>query len=178
MASSTATWAYETGAHASEDAIAERLRASAAQGYPFLVAEGAASRELLGYACVSPYRPREGWRFVVEDSVYVAPAAQRRGVGSALLTALCAAAARCGFRAVVAAISVERDDAGGEGAPSVALHRAAGFALAGRLPAVGWKHGRWADCVFMQRELGAGAAAPPEEEALPPALRVAPEDRR
>jgi phosphinothricin acetyltransferase len=50
---------------------------------------------------------------------------------------------------------------GGEPA-SVALHKSLGFADAGRLSAVGWKHGRWLDSVYMQLALGAGAGTLPQ----------------
>ncbi|MCF5640715.1 GNAT family N-acetyltransferase, partial [Pseudomonas syringae] len=40
-----------------------------AKGLPYLVAERAG--EILGYGYVTPYRPRPGYRFTVEDSVYV-----------------------------------------------------------------------------------------------------------
>jgi phosphinothricin acetyltransferase len=48
-------------------------------------------------------------------------------------------------------------------APSIGLHAACGFARAGLLPGIGWKHGRWVDSVLMTRALGAGAGAPPPE---------------
>ncbi len=61
-----------------------------------------------------------------------------------------------GFRQMVAVIG----DSGN--AASIALHKRAGFTTAGLLKAAGWKHGRWVDSVLMQRPLGAGAGAPPE----------------
>jgi phosphinothricin acetyltransferase len=67
--------------------------------------------------------------------------------------ALCTGA---GFRQMVAVIG----DSGN--AASIALHKRAGFTPAGLLKAAGWKHGRWVDSVLMQRPLGAGAGAPPE----------------
>lgn len=125
-----------------------------AKGWPFLVArddEGA----VLGYAYASQFRPRAAYAWACEDSIYVAPAAQGRGIGRALLDALVAAAEASGFRTMVAVIG------GGEPA-SVALHAAAGFAHAGRLGGMGWKHGRWLDTVYMQRVLGAGTSSPPQ----------------
>ena len=35
----------------------------------------------LGYAYAGPFRPRPAYRFIVEDSVYVAPEAKGRGIG-------------------------------------------------------------------------------------------------
>ncbi len=113
-------------------------------GLPFLVAT--IDDELVGYAYCSRWRPRPAYRFTVEDSIYVAPQAVGRGVGSALLPALLAEAAAVGARQVVAVIS-------GEVKPSLALHARFGFREAGRLHAVGYKFDRWLDTVLMQKAL-------------------------
>lgn len=125
-------------------------------GYPYLVAQDAGGT-VLGYAYASAYRTRPAYRFAVENSVYVAPDAGRRGVGRALLPELLARLEAGGWRQVVAVIG----DSGN--AASIGLHRACGFRPAGVLPAVGWKHGRWVDSVLMTRPLGAGADAPPPD---------------
>ena len=133
--------------------MARRRAAVLAAGYPYLVAERAG--RILGYAYASAYRTRPAYRFAVENSVYVAPGEMRGGAGSALLAALVARCEAQGFRLMVAVIG---DSAN---APSIGLHERAGFARAGLLPAVGWKHGRWVDSVLMTRALGPGAATPP-----------------
>ena len=136
-----------------EPEIARRLRAILDNGYPYLVAE--ADGAVLGYAYAGPYRTRPAYRWSVENSVYVAAEAQRRGVGRALLDALIRETERRGFRQMIAIIGDSAQT------PSIALHRAAGFRLVGTLEAVGFKHGRWLDTVLMQRPLGAGASQPP-----------------
>ncbi|HEY9359576.1 MAG TPA: GNAT family N-acetyltransferase, partial [Xanthobacteraceae bacterium] len=88
-------------------------------------------------------------------SIYVAPAAQRRGIGRALLERLIAEAELGGFRQMIAVIG---DSAN---AGSVELHRAAGFRLVGTFNNVGFKFGRWLDTVLMQRPLGGGATTAP-----------------
>jgi L-amino acid N-acyltransferase YncA len=128
-----------------EAEMARRQRALIDEGFPYLVAEGDGA--VLGYAYAGPYRTRPAYRFSVENSVYVAPEAHRRGVGRALLERLIAAAQARGFRQMIAVIG-DSDQA-----PSIALHRAAGFRLVGTIAAVGFKHGRWLDSVLMQREL-------------------------
>lgn len=133
--------------------MAQRRASVLAGGYPHIVAER--QGRILGYACASPYRTRPAYRFAVENSVYVAPEANRGGVGRALLTELIARCAARGFRLMVAVIG---DSAN---APSIGLHEACGFAHAGLLPDIGWKHGRWVDSVLMTRPLGPGAAVPP-----------------
>jgi L-amino acid N-acyltransferase YncA len=137
-----------------EAEMAGRRAGILAAGYPYLVAEDAAGR-LLGYAYASAYRARPAYRFAVENSIYVVPDAGRGGTGSALLAALIEACTARGFRLMVAVIG---DSAN---AASIGLHRKAGFAPAGMLPAVGWKHGRWVDSVLMTRPLGDGASSAP-----------------
>ena len=134
--------------------MARRRDAVLAAGFPYLVAE--APEGLLGYAYASAYRARPAYRFSVENSVYVAPGAGRRGIGLALMEEVIAQCTGAGFRQMVAVIG----DSGN--AASIALHKRAGFTTAGLLKAAGWKHGRWMDSVLMQRPLGAGAGAPPE----------------
>ncbi len=125
--------------------IGRRLSRVQALGLPWLVAEAAG--EVVAYAYAAPYRDRPGYRFTVEDTIYVAPAARGRGVGRALLEATVAAASAAGMRQMVAVIG----DPANPG--SVRLHEACGFARAGILRGVGFKFGRWLDTVLMQRAL-------------------------
>jgi L-amino acid N-acyltransferase YncA len=129
-------------------AVAEwrrRLDDLAGLGLPFLVAR--AGGEVAGYAYASPWRPKPAYRHTVEDSVYLAADQTGRGLGRALLGPLLTRCADAGVRQVVAVIA----DADSEA--SVALHRSLGFVHAGRLTAVGHKHGAWIDTVLMQRDL-------------------------
>jgi phosphinothricin acetyltransferase len=116
---------------------------------PYLVAVDRDGR-VQGYAYAAPYRPRSAYRFTVEDSIYVAREATRRGLGLALLTTLVDRCAAAGYRQMVAVIG-DADNAG-----SIGVHARAGFVRVGVLSNVGRKHGRWVDCVLMQRSLGAG----------------------
>jgi len=136
------------------EAEMERRRVEiAARGLPYLAAlEG---DELVGYAYAGPYRPRPAYRYTVENSVYVKPGRERRGIGRRLLAALLAECEALGLRQVVAVIGDSANDA------SIRLHESLGFRRAGLLQAVGFKFGRWVDSVQMQRELGPGDRAPP-----------------
>ena len=125
-----------------------RLGDLAERKLPFLVAE--AGGTVAGYAYASPWRPKSAYRHTVEDSVYLAPGQRGRGLGRLLLESLLTGCADAGVRQVVAVIADAGDPA------SVALHRACGFADAGRLSQVGYKHGRWVDTVLLQRELQPG----------------------
>ncbi|CDX30367.1 GNAT family N-acetyltransferase [Mesorhizobium sp. WSM4935] len=131
-----------------------------AGGFPYLVAEK--NGVVLGYAYAGPFRPRPAYRFVVEDSVYVAPEAKGQGVGSALMQALIEAARAAGFRQIIAVIGDGHADSA-----SVRLHEKLGFRHSGRLEGSGYKHGRWLDTVFMQLSLNGGAALPPDPDSLP-----------
>ena len=122
-------------------------------GFPYLVAEMEGT--LAGYAYAGPYRARPAYRFTVEDSVYVAPEEQGRGIGRVLLPALVEASAARGFRQMIAVIGDS------EQAASIALHARAGFYYVGTFPHVGFKFGRWLDTVLMQRALGPGSTAAP-----------------
>ena len=133
--------------------IAGRLEAVTGRGLPWLVAE--AGGGVAGYAYASPFRTRAAYKHVVEDSVYVAPDRLGLGIGKALLTDLIARCEALGLRQMIAIIG----DSGNRG--SIALHAALGFDHVGLAPAVGWKHGRWVDVVWMQRALGPGRDAPP-----------------
>ncbi|MFJ4674824.1 GNAT family N-acetyltransferase [Kitasatospora sp. NPDC088783] len=123
-----------------------RLDELAARALPFLVAE--VSGRAVGYAYAAPWRPKPAYRHTAEDSVYLAPEHTGHGHGTALLAALIDACVRTDLRQLVAVIASPGNDA------SVALHRRLGFAEAGRLTAVGHKHGRWIDTLLMQLSLG------------------------
>jgi len=138
----------------SEAEIAQRRANLLAGNFPYLVAEE--QGEVLGYAYAGPYRPRPGYRYSCENSVYVAPEAARRGIGRMLLSALIPRSEAGGFRLMLAVIGDSENSA------SIGLHAAMGYQHAGVLPAVGWKHGRWVDTVFMTRTLGAGSSTVPE----------------
>jgi L-amino acid N-acyltransferase YncA len=121
--------------------------------YPYLVAELGGT--IAGYAYAGPYRDRPAYDWSVENSIYIAPQSQRRGIGRALLEQLIVAAQERGFRQMIAIIG---DSAN---AASIELHRAAGFRMVGTFDNVGFKFGRWLDSVLMQRPLGKGAETVP-----------------
>jgi L-amino acid N-acyltransferase YncA len=137
-----------------EAEMARRMSDLTGKGYPYLAGE--IDGALAGYAYAGPYRERPAYRPTIEDSVYIAPAMHRRGIGRALLAALIEAAAAGGFRQMIAVIGDSGNQAG-----SIGLHEALGFRHVGILQDVGFKHGRWLDSVLMQRTLGAGAKKDP-----------------
>jgi L-amino acid N-acyltransferase YncA len=136
-----------------EAEMARRQRTLLDGGYPYLVAE--IDGALVGYAYAGPYRPRPAYRFSVEDSIYIEPKAQARGIGRALLSRLIEEAERQGFRQMIAVIGDSAQT------PSIELHRSLGFRLIGNIENVGFKFDRWLDSVLMQRVLGPGATTKP-----------------
>lgn len=133
--------------------MARRRRALVDKGLPWLVAE--LDGEVVGYAYAGPYRSRPAYDWTVEDSIYVRADRTGLGLGRALLLPLIDRAAALGYRQMVAVIG-----GGADNPRSVALHAACGFQPVGVLRAVGWKFGRWADSMLMQRPLGCGDGEP------------------
>lgn len=154
----TGTGTFEEAPPPSLDDMIGRRAALLASGHPWLVATDGPDGAVLGYAYAGPFRLRSAFRYTVEDSVYIAPEALRRGVGRALLTALLDRCTAAGFRQMLALIGDS------ENAGSVGLHAALGFEHGGKMSAVGLKFGRWLDVVIMQKPLGQGATDLPTEE--------------
>ena len=132
-----------------------RMQAILAAGFPNLVATR--DQDVVGYGYLSAYRPRAAYKWAVENSIYVAPTAQRTGTGRLLLQALIDTATEQGYRQIVAVIG----DSQSQG--SIGLHTALGFSHRGIVRSVGFKHGRWLDQVIMQLMIGAGDTTGPEQ---------------
>jgi phosphinothricin acetyltransferase len=128
-----------------------------AGGFPYVVAD--AEGAVTGYAYAGPFRTRAAYRFTVEDSIYLATAAQGRGLGRRLLQRLIEESTALGFRQMVAVIG----DAAVNTA-SVRLHAGAGFRNCGRIEGSGFKFGRWCDTHLMQLSLNPGGSRPPARD--------------
>jgi phosphinothricin acetyltransferase len=126
-------------------------------GFPYLAAVFEA--RVVGYAYAGAYRPRPAYRFTVENSVYLQPAIQRRGIGQQLLQRLIAESEARGYRQMIAVIG---DSAN---AGSIGVHTRCGFQMIGTHPNVGFKFGRWLDTVMMQLALGDGGNTRPKDPA-------------
>jgi L-amino acid N-acyltransferase YncA len=141
---------FELEAPAPEE-MARRIREYSSHA-PWLLAVDEA-RQVLGYAYGSRYRARPAYDWTAEVTVYVAHAAQRRGIGRALYRALLELMRLQGFHSALGVISLPN-------AASIALHEALGFEPAGVLRAAGHKHGAWRDTGIWQCLLGTADAAP------------------
>jgi phosphinothricin acetyltransferase len=98
---------------------------------------------ILGYAYATPWKVRAAYRHSVESSIYLAPQAAGRGLGSRLYTALIADLRQKGLHCVI----------GGAALPnpaSVALHEKLGFSKVAEFREVGFKFGRWIDVAYWE----------------------------
>ncbi len=137
IATGTATWDEQPWSFEQREAwFAEHDDAT-----PVLVAE--VDGELVGFAYLSWYNPKSGYRFTREDTVYVDARYQRRGIGRARLGGLIEQARRIGVHAILGKIEARNE-------ASIALHREFGFEIVGRERATGFKFGRWLDNVVVE----------------------------
>ena len=126
----------EGEAATSHDSISDYLRR-----YPVLVAE--TGQEILGYASLSQWYDTPVYAHTAESSLYLAPNAQGRGLGTTLMRALLAEARRLGHHVVLSRIWSEN-------LPSIAMCRKCGYETVGVQREIGFRRGKWEDCVVMQ----------------------------
>jgi len=118
-------------------------------GFPWLVAVSPTGM-ILGYAYVTPWKAKAAYRYTVEDSIYLSPAATGKGIGKALMARMLDDARAAGIKEVIAVIADKGADA------SIAMHEQFGFTKIGEMGKVGFKFGRWLGTVLMQKSLKAG----------------------
>ena len=124
-----------------EEAFLERFRKLTAQ-FPWLVWEE--NGKILGYAYGSAPFERDAYRWCAEDSVYLLPEAQGRGIGTKLCLALEKVLFYQGYRRIYALITAENEK-------SVTFHRKLGYTLRAELPDAGHKFGRKIGVVWMDK---------------------------
>lgn len=96
------------------------------------------------WAALAPVSRRPVYRGVADVGIYVAPAAQGRGIGRSLLRALVEQSAREGIWTLQAGVFPEN-------VASLALHRSCGFREVGVRERIGAHHGVWRDVVLLER---------------------------
>lgn len=139
------TGTFEEAAPSIED-MTQRMGKVLDAGWPWIVAEDEGGT-VIGFAYAAQFRDRSAYRYCCEDSIYLAPEAKGKGVGSALLKQLILDVRAYGFTTILAIIG---DSAN---AGSVGVHRKHGFTHVGTMRDVGYKFGRWLDVVTMQLSL-------------------------
>jgi L-amino acid N-acyltransferase YncA len=124
----------------------DKLAHLAKLNMPFIVAVSP-SGSVLGYAYVQPWKAKKAYRFTVENTIYLGPAATGKGLGNALMAELIARSKAAGLKEIVAVIA----DRGAEA--SIRLHEKFGFKDIGHMGRVGFKFDRWLGTVLMQKSL-------------------------
>jgi phosphinothricin acetyltransferase len=138
--------------------MARRWQTVLDHNLPYLVAE--LNGYVVGYCYASQFRPRGGYQFTVEDSIYVRADCAGYGVGKMLLAELIKSCKAMECHSMVACIC-------GNNVPSVALHASLGFVTVGVLPEAGIKFGEWLRLSIMQRALYDGMDKAPPDSHLP-----------
>ena len=105
--------------------------------------------EVLGWASLSPWKERSGYRFTCELSVYLRDDARGRGFGKRLLADLIERATALGYHSLIGGVSSEQT-------ASVRLHESMGFTKVAHFQETGFKFGKWLDVVYYQRKLSEG----------------------
>ena len=100
----------------------------------------------MGYAYGSAPFERAAFRWVAEDSVYLAPEAQGRGIGRKLCEALEKILKYLGYRKIYAIITTENTH-------SLDFHRKMGYSFLAEFPDCGWKFGRLLGVTWLDKDL-------------------------
>ncbi len=137
---------FETEPRCAED-FNERI---ATERFPLLAAE--ADDTVIGWAGLAPYSARPCYAGIGECSVYVAPEARGRGVGTALAEALAAEAERNDFHKLLGKLFTDN-------VASIRLVERCGFSSVGTHRRHGRLDGEWRDVLVVERLLGEAISA-------------------
>ncbi|NDZ78651.1 N-acetyltransferase [Streptomyces sp. SID10853] len=119
-----------------------------------LVAQEVPSARILGYATSSALRPKAAYATSVEVTVYCAPDAAGRGIGTLLYMSLFEALGDEDVHRAYAGITMPNE-------ASAALHARFGFTPVGTYREVGRKFGAYHDVAWYEKELGGQPGPPP-----------------
>lgn len=121
--------------------IARRIQACQDNNFPWLVAEK--NGGVLGYCYATKWKERNAYQHSVEATVYLAPQATAKGLGSKLYRELLAQLKSRGIHAVICGIALPND-------ASVALHEKFGMEKIAHFKQVGRKFNKWVDVGYWQ----------------------------
>ena len=120
--------------------------------YPWLAAEE--DGRILGYAYAAPFKDRTAYDWSAETTIYMDPAARRRGVGSLLYRSLEDELKKMGILNLYACIGVPEQEDEYLTFDSQRFHRRMGYRTAGEFRECGCKFGRWYHMIWMEKRLG------------------------
>jgi len=119
----------------------EWFNAKKRQGFPVFVAEQ--DGQIMGLSSIGPFRNWAGYKYTVENSIYVDAKHRGKGIARLLMPPLINAAKNLGMHTIVAGIDASND-------ASIRLHQSFGFVEVAHFKEVGFKFGRWLDLKFLQ----------------------------
>jgi phosphinothricin acetyltransferase len=111
-----------------------------------LVAQPDSGGPIVGYATSSPFRPKAAYATSVETSIYLAPGAGGRGIGTLLYAALFEALGSEDVHRAYAGVTLPND-------ASIRIHERFGFRQVGLYQEVGRKFGAYQDVVWLEKRL-------------------------
>ena len=113
---------------------------------PFIVCEE--NKSILGFAYLNTFRNKSGYRYTVEDTVYVDDKYIGKGIGSLLLNHLIIESSKNSqVKNIIAVIGGNKTEA------SIKIHQKNGFYMIGILKNVGFKKNQWLNSIYMQKIL-------------------------
>jgi L-amino acid N-acyltransferase len=101
---------------------------------------------VVGYASLSPYNPKPGYRTTAEVSVYVHFHHRAKGIGHSLLEHLLSEAPKYNFVTLISLITSDNQI-------SLRLHHQLGFSIVGTLTQIARKFDKWVDVVILNHNL-------------------------
>lgn len=98
---------------------------------------------VVGYASLSEYRTKEGYKGTCELSVYIDPEYHNKGIGKELMVQIIKLGKEIGFHVIISGICADNK-------VCIKMHERLGFELCGHMKEVGFKFGIYLDCLFYQ----------------------------
>jgi L-amino acid N-acyltransferase YncA len=121
--------------------MARRITETLSAGFPWFVGEE--DGRILGYAYAGKWKSRCSYRYSVEATVYLDPAATGRGLGTQLYSALIEVFRNTRIHAIIGGVALPN-------AASTALHEKLGFKKCAHFTQVGWKFDQWIDVGYWE----------------------------
>lgn len=119
--------------------------------YPYLVAEYGG--EIVGYAYTGAFHEREAYNHCAEISIYLRRDMHRKGLGSALYSAIEKISAAQNLLNIYACIASPKRESAYLDRCSEHFHERMGYSCVGRFNGCGYKFGEWFDMVYMEKRI-------------------------